>query len=240
MLGYVIEPLNALLYDSRIKDMKTVERRRARELRGQGYSLNAIAQQLGVGKASVSVWVRDIPLTLIQRAELTSRPFTTQAIEKRRASRLSNEAAKREAVIIRAQKEIPAISGTELWLMGVMLYWAEGGKTQRLVRFSNGDPEMIKIMMRFFRIVCKVPESKFRGYIHIHPHLDYRQAEHYWSEMSGIPLDHFFKTYRKINISSQNKKNSLPKGVMDIYVLDSNLFLRIVGWAKGIFETSNG
>lgn len=89
--------------------------------------------------------------------------------------------------------------------------------------------------MRFFSIVCKVPDAKFRGYIHIHPHLNYRQAERYWSDVSGIPLEQFFKTYRKPNKSSQSKKNSLPFGVMDIYVLDSKLFLQICGWAKGIF-----
>lgn len=121
--------------------------------------------------------------------------------------------------------------------MGVMLYWAEGGKTQRMVRFSNGDPEMIKIMMTFFRRICKVPESKFRGYIHIHPHLDFRAAENYWSSISEISLDQFFKTYRIPNKSSQNKKNSLPNGVFDIYVLDTNLFLKITGWAKGIFSS---
>lgn len=110
-----------------------------------------------------------------------------------------------------------------------MLYWAEGGKTQRPVRFSNGDPEMIKIIMHFFRTACEVPESKFRGYIHIHPHLDHIKAETYWSEVSGIPFGQFFKTYRNKNKSSQNKRNSLPYGVLDVYVLDTQLFYKIQG-----------
>ena len=122
--------------------------------------------------------------------------------------------------------------------MGVMLYWAEGGKTQRgLVRFSNGDPEMIKIMMAFFRRVCQVPEEKFRGYIHIHPHLDHKKAEKYWAVVTNIAQSKFFKTYRKINISSKNKRDSLPFGVFDIYICDTELFLKISGWAKGIFGT---
>jgi hypothetical protein len=40
---------------------KDEERRRARELRAEGRSLNAIAAELGVAKSSVSVWVRDMP-----------------------------------------------------------------------------------------------------------------------------------------------------------------------------------
>jgi len=104
-----------------------------------------------------------------------------------------------------------------------------------MVCFSNGDPRMIKIMMLFFRKICLVPEEKFRGYIHIHSHLDHENAEQYWSEIADIPVTQFFKTYRRTT-SGHTGKNSLPYGVMDIYVLDSGLFLKISGWAAGIFE----
>ncbi|HUG84890.1 MAG TPA: hypothetical protein VMM13_10010, partial [Euzebya sp.] len=42
---------------------KVVERQRARELRADGRTLQAIADELGVAKASVSVWVRDVVFT---------------------------------------------------------------------------------------------------------------------------------------------------------------------------------
>ncbi len=215
--------------------MKHATKLLAIKLRNKGYSINSIAKQLNVAKSSVSIWVRDVQLTKNQLEVLRSKPFTNTAVEKRRTSRLANEAEKRNKIILDAKKQISNITDNELKLIGVMLYWAEGGKTRRMVRFSNGDPEMIKIMMRFFRRICTVPEAKFRGYIHIHPHLDFKNAEIYWSGITGIPLDQFFKTYRKPNISSQNKKNSLPNGVMDIYVLDVKLFLQISGWAQGIF-----
>jgi len=214
------------------------ERRRARLLRRNGLAITEIAKKLGVAKSSVSLWVRDIELSKIQIDFLTGKKFSNESIEKRRKTRLKNEESKRESLIKKAEKEVTKLSKRELWLIGVMLYWAEGGKTQRgLVRFSNGDPEMVKIMMNFFRKVCDVPEEKFRGYIHIHPHLNHKKAEKYWSSISRIPLKNFFKTYRKVNISSQNKKNTLPFGVMDIYICDTKLFLKITGWAKGIFNS---
>jgi len=217
--------------------LKNIERDAARKLRVEGYSLNEISRTLGVAKSSVSLWVRDIVLSESQENYLKEKGFYREAIERRRTSRLANEKEKREQVILAAEKSITKISSKQLWFLGTMLYWAEGGKTQRLVRFSNGDPEMIKIMMAFFKRVCEVPDRKFRGYIHIHPHLDYIEAETYWSVISGIPLDQFFKTYRMPNKSSQNKKNSLPYGVFDIYVLDTKLFLKITGWARGIFSS---
>lgn len=193
--------------------------------------------ELGVAKSSVSIWVRNIVLSERQTKKLQGKSHTKLAVERRRASRLLNEEAKRNLIILASVGQIKPISMDQLWLIGVMLYWAEGGKTQRMVRFSNGDPEMAKIMMAFFRRVCDVPEQKFRGYIHIHPHLNHEAAEKYWSTVSGIPCEQFFKTYRKPNKSSKNKKDSLPYGVFDIYVLDSKLFLKISGWAQGIFRS---
>jgi len=96
---------------------------------------------------------------------------------------------------------------------------------------------MIKIMMAFFRRICDVPEEKFRGYLHIHPHLDYKLAEEYWSSVSGIPTQQFFKTYRKPNKSTQNKKDSLPYGTFDVYVMSTELFYKITGWSQGIFTS---
>ena len=42
---------------------KLVEQQRARELRAEGWALQDIADELGVGRSSVSVWVwvRDVP-----------------------------------------------------------------------------------------------------------------------------------------------------------------------------------
>jgi len=213
------------------------EKRKAILLRSKGYSIKEIARLLSVAKSSVSVWVRDVKLNSVQIKYLSKKQHSLEVVEKRRKSRLKREFEKREIIINTAKKQITKLSKKELWLIGTMLYWAEGGKTQRgLVRFSNGDPEMIKIMMTFFRKICAVPEEKFRGYIHIHPHLNSRKAEKFWSSVSGIKEKKFFKTYKKVNIASKNKKDSLPFGVMDIYICDTKLFLKILGWARGIFS----
>ena len=49
---------------------KHEERERALALRRKGWSLNAIAREVGVAKSSVSVWVRDVELTPEQHAAL--------------------------------------------------------------------------------------------------------------------------------------------------------------------------
>lgn len=213
--------------------MKAEEKKLARGLRKKGWSINKIKQELNVSKSSVSIWVRNIELTGRQKQRLFKKRRI--ATERARETRLKREKAKRQVIIDKAKYEISALSKRELKLAGIALYWAEGSKTKRsLVQIANGDERVIKFIMRFYREVCKVPEKKFRGRIYIHPHLNTKRAENYWSAISNIPLNQFYKTYRKPNKSSQNKKDSLPYGTFTITICNTELFLKIKGWIEGL------
>ena len=211
---------------------KEYERLQSIRLRKQGRSLNYIAKELGVSKGSVSAWVRDVNISNSHKELLNSRPMSRGAVQKRRLSRLKSEKKKRDKIIQDAEKQVGSLSNHDLWLLGVSLYWAEGGKTQRMVRFSNGDPYTIQLMMKFFIEVCGVEKKNLKGYIHIHEHLDVEGAELYWQGVTGLPKGQFYKTYRKKRTKS--KRKTLPYGVMDLYVLDVELFLKIQGWISGI------
>jgi hypothetical protein len=219
--------------------MKQKENAIVRRLRKKGFSLNYIHRTTKISKSTISLWVKDIQLTSLQKKRLKFNQNKKEIIEKRRHTRLSNESNRRGLIIEKAKEDFQILTKQELKIIGSMLYWAEGGKTQRsLVRFSNGDPLMIQMMMKFFRQICKVKEKKFRGYIHIHPHLDSQKAETYWSKISRIPLRQFYKTYNKLNKSSKNIRDSLPFGTFDIYICDTALFLKIQGWREKIQELS--
>lgn len=217
--------------------MKLKEKELSIKLRKQGYSLNEICKKTGFAKGSVSVWVRAIILTPKQTKSLSKKGVKKEVVERRRATRLMNETEKRSIAMKIAGRDVGKISKRELFLMGSALYWAEGRKARGgVVAFSNGDPRTIRLMMRFFKDICRVEDDKFRGHIHIHPHLNSKNAEKYWSEVSKIPLKHFYKTYRKQNKSSHGKKDSLPYGTFDIYICNTELFLRIQGWINGICD----
>jgi len=215
--------------------MKLESQKLAIKLRKKGWSLNEICKKQNLAKGSVSKWVRDVKLSPAQIEIINKKGRNKKTIEKRRLTRIKNAEQKREEIILKADKEIKKLSNRDLFLIGITLYWAEGRKASGgVVQFSNSDPRTIKIMIKFFMEVCGVSPTKFRGYIHIHPHLDAKKAERYWSLVSGIPLNQFYKTYRKQNKSSKNKKNSLPFGTFDINICDTNLFLKIKGWINGI------
>ena len=220
--------------------MKYIEKKKALVLRKRGESLKSIASQLGVSKSSVSIWVRDVPLSMEQLKFLGQKGFTSEAIEKRRTTRNANEKIKRDKVMQEGAKNIRALSKNDLRIIGLCLYWGEGGKTVRgMARISNSDPAVIKVMMRFFREICLVEEKKFRGSLHIHSHLESHKAEKYWSTISGIPQSQFYKTYAIPSTASKGKKDTLPYGTFDIYVCSTKLFLEIIGQIEKIKEVLN-
>jgi hypothetical protein len=215
--------------------MKLEEKLLSRKLRKEGYSLNEIRAKTGFTKSSISLWVRDIELTIKQKQRLSLKGLREEDIEKRRLSRLAKENARRMAIVNTAEKDIKNLSKSDLFVIGTTFYWAEGRKGLRgIVTFSNSDPRAIKLMMRFFREICNVPEKKFRGHIHIYSHLSTRKAETYWSDISQIPLGQFYKTYQKPSKASLGKKDTLPYGTFDINVCSTELLLRIRGWTSGI------
>lgn len=217
--------------------MKRVERDQARELRIQGMSMNDISKKLGVSKASVSLWTRDVVLSEEQRKGLTARGYSISAIEKRRTNRIVNTQKRHKVIVDKAKKRIETLSKHELLLVGSALYWGEGGKTAKgMARIANSDPFVIKLMMRFFIEICEVKPEKFRGHVHTFSHLNAEAAEEYWSGVSGIPRSQFYKTYSKPSIASKGKKDSLPYGTFQIYVCDTTVFLTIKGWIEKLKE----
>lgn len=220
--------------------MKIIEKEQARVLRKLGKSINQIIKETGFSKASVSLWVRDIVLSDEQKKQISERGRSVDSIEKRRISRLFNERNKRQAIIDKAKEDFTGISQEQLKLVGIILYLGEGAKTYKgMARVANSDPDVIKIMMRFFREICKVPEHKFRAQIHTFAHANVDKTEEYWSKVTKIPRGQFYKTYVKPSAASLQKRNTLPFGTVDVYVCDTKLFLTIMGWIEQVKSLIN-
>lgn len=215
--------------------MKTKLREKSIEMRKQGYSVAEVSKLLAVAKGSVSSWVKDVILTPEQKLHLKRKTHSPEVIEKRRMSRLKNESGKKAKLIDLASKEIRKIDHNMLKMIGLGLYWGEGAKTMKgMARVSNSDPTIIKLAMRFFREVCEVPNDRFRGHIHIHSKEAVVDAERYWSQITGIPISQFYKTYTIKSKSSKNLRQTLQYGTLDIGVCDTKLLLKILGWIEGV------
>jgi len=118
-----------------------------------------------------------------------------------------------------------------------MLYLAEGDKSKERerVKFSNSDPALVRVIMKWFRTVGEVPEEKFRICIHIHELFCRKKVEVYWSQITNVPLSQFYTTQIKPT-SLGYRKNHLYNGTCSVSVGSKELFRRIMGWKAGFLE----
>jgi hypothetical protein len=212
---------------------KETNKNLARRLRQKGKSYSEILKLVKISKSTLSLWLRDIPLSEKQKRKL----------EGRTKSRYSGSKARQQArinltkeIIENSKRESNNLLKDKLFLSGLMLYWAEGTKRgEEMVNFSNSDPNMIKLMMRWFREICKVEKERFRIQMHIHSLLNQKDIKDYWSNLTGIPLKQFHKLMVK-KTSLSHRKNILYYGTCCIRVCDKNLFRKIMGWKIGVLE----
>ena len=217
--------------------MKVEEKQRARSLREEGKSINEIIATLGVSKGSVSLWVRDIVLTEKQKAKLSKHGRSVASVEKRRVSRMANQKQRDEIVTQEAKTKLVKVSKDDLRLIGLALYLGEGSKMKRgVLDVANSDPLVIKIMMRFFREICCVPLERFKAHIHTFAGADIEKTEKYWSGVTGIPRNQFYKTYSKQSSATQNKRRTTPFGTCSVSVNNVNLFLEVMAQIEKMKE----
>ena len=89
---------------------------------------------------------------------------------------------------------------------------------------------MVRLMMVFFRKICRVSEERFRGKVAIHPHLDIKKAEKYWSGISNIPLRQFNRPLLAVSRASKGKLDTQPLGTFSILIGDVYTCSKLKGW----------
>ncbi|RJQ37342.1 hypothetical protein C4559_03825 [Candidatus Microgenomates bacterium] len=88
-----------------------------------------------------------------------------------------------------------------------LLWWCEGNKDNSMVRFTSSDETLIKNFLYLLRSGFKIDESKLRVLVHLHTyHIDIKQRK-FWSEVTGIPLKQFHKSYQKANTGKRQHEN---------------------------------
>lgn len=145
-----------------------------------------------------------------------------------------------------AEKEISSITDRELWLIGIALYWAEGDKEKDYrpgtgVRFSNSDPRMIFLFLRWLIKICKVSKEKIFLEIYIHENYknEVQRFKDYWSRITGFSVEKFNKIYFKTNKINSKRKNQggLYNGLLRVNVYESSsLNRKVSGWVNGIVK----
>jgi AcrR family transcriptional regulator len=212
--------------------MKTAEREMARVLRAErGLSLREIASLLGVSKGSVSVWVRDIALTLVQRQAIAARNpaldpnFNGSKTQARRAlaRRLAYQAEGRAI----ARQRNPGFAA------GCMLFWAEGSRDQNAVKFTNSDAEMMAFFVRFLRDHFAVTDDMVSVWCNLFAdhQASLQRIEQFWLDTLELPRTSLRKS--TVNVYSKHSKkrrrNMLPYGTCRVSVYRTRIVQTLYG-----------
>ena len=168
---------------------KVFEQERARELRAQAWTLADIARELGVGKGSVSVWVRDVEFAPNPRRASRNRGPSAAQLRK---------VAEIEELLEDGMRRIGSLSEREFLMAGTMLYAGEGAKRDGNLLLANSDPRMVSFFCTWLRHFFVVDESRLRVRLYLHQGLDLDGAVRFWSELTAIPADQFIKPYRAV------------------------------------------
>ncbi len=219
---------------------KLDEKLKTQNLREKGLSYKEILEYVDVSKDTISRWCKDISLTEEQKERLVANKKFGQ--KKGSLVAAENKRRKRKERTIEifkeAKKGLGRMSARDKFITGIALYVAEGGKTDGQGEFANTDPALIIFMMEWFLKFVKVPMGKIRGAIWLHEGLDENKAKEYWSSMTGIPINQFYKTYVAINKFNSKKirKNIHEFGVFSIRFSDCEKHRKIIGWISALFD----
>lgn len=193
---------------------------KAISLRKKGFSYNEIKEIVPVGHGTISRWCCGVELTEKQKNKIKNKKRNTPLIKNLIETSIRNkEQDKRWANRIGNKVKIDKDA---LLVAGAMLYWAEGYNSEKnqSAIFTNTNPEMVKIMMRFLRELLLVDNSKMKVMVRISEKGDIMKVEDYWSKVTGLSIDRFQKP--EILKLKENSKSleRCPNGICRISVYD--------------------
>lgn len=135
-----------------------------------------------------------------QRQRLTAKKAASalRGALKRKEQRIR----KTEKIRTEAIKEIAPISNSDLFILGVALYWAEGAKEKNYGRgqgiiFSNSDPKMVVLFLKWLREIVKIGQERIKFDIYVQESYKDRVEEikSYWSHVTGLAGNLFERVY---------------------------------------------
>ena len=215
--------------------LKTEEKLRAIELRRKGCSVNEIYSQLGVAKSTVSLWVRNIPLSPVAEKRLLTKIKEGQW---RSAKNKHQRVLERiEGYLKESRQEIMRVplDVFNKRLICALLYWCEGIKNHyNGVAFVNSDPNLVRVFLGLFREIFDIDEKKLRVCIHLHTYHDPGKQMRFWSKVAGIPLSQFTKPYQKAN-TGKRVRNEYA-GCVAIRYHNNDVARQLLSIAKAFLE----
>ncbi len=201
---------------------RTEDKNKAIKMRQSGMSYSQIKSELGVSKSTLSLWLRDLPLSDKRLREL--RDFNQVRIEKTRVTKLKNKNARRDSVL--RQVRIDFENNTDpLFIGGFYLYWGEGTKSAEYsIALTSTDPAIIRTYLAWLKILG-VDMNDCRVKLHLYADQNIKSSISFWSGVTHIKSNHFYKPYIKETLlKNKTYKGMFGYGTCTIYYHNRDIY----------------
>jgi len=208
------------------------DRQYALKLREEGKSYSQIKAIIGVGKGTLSYWLKNHPLPEKRLREL--RDWNEQRIERYRQTRTRiREAYLNKIYAIQKQRIFPLLQ-RDLFIAGLFLYWGEGSKTKFELEVANTDPAVPRFFIYWVTKFLKLDKSKIRVHIHLYSNMDVEKELGFWSKTLDIPKVQFLRPYIKRNSSLKINRGTFGHGTCTIRISNAKVAKEVLMGLKAI------
>jgi hypothetical protein len=202
------------------------EKERAIEMRKKGYSYKEIMAEVKVAKSSLSLWLKDLPLTEYEKKALKQRRHSNISRGRIKLAGIlrSRRLAKEAVWLNEAKVTFQNFKSDPFFHTGIALYWAEGTKRCNQLLFINSDPEMIECIVCWLETFLGYSRQELRYRLFIHKPYAHENLERFWMSVLGTSAAQQTKTiYKPTNYGVKKRPNY--KGCLRIEVPKSKELL---------------
>jgi len=205
-----------------------IEKRiKALELRKQGFSYSYIKNELQVSKSSLSLWLRNYPLSKERIREL--RDINEVRIEKFRETWRLKNSTRKKSVYDSQKKELLPLTKRELFIAGLFLYWGEGAKTTPFATsLSNTNPKVVKFFLFWLLNIMNISKDKIVIRLHLYRDMDMDEEINFWSKQLNLSKEKFKRPYIKETTLRGLTFKGFGHGTCNIIINGRNLTEKIL------------
>ena|SRR5687767_9467957 len=189
-------------------------------------SYSQIKKLVPVARSTLSVWLRKYPLSEERIREL--RDKSEVRIERCRETKRRKRQERFLGYKAEEKLRIGTLTDRDLMMLGLALYWGEGGKVSRgQLSISNTDPGMMKVVVAWLKRVLNVEISQMSVRVQMYKDMDIDQVRSFWSKELKIPLANFSKPHmKKTERSGLTHKGLFGHGTCEIRVYKTEIMER--------------
>jgi transcriptional regulator with XRE-family HTH domain len=205
---------------------KLQEHDEAIKLRKRGLSYSEIAKKLHVSRSTLSLWLKDMPLSYEQIQLLRGK--SPRRIEKFRETMRKKKQAEEDRVFADIKSRFSTLSKRERILAGLYLYWGEGTKSAPCtVAITNTDPDVLKFFLKWLN-EFSIKNNQVSVVLHLYKDMDYDKERIFWSTYLNVPESCFKKPHiKQSKLSGLSYKNGFGHGTCSVRYFKKDLYLFI-------------